>query len=119
MAEELTAAQLAELTADLLAGRSSLQLTMQQSVGAEEVVELDQATQGRLSRMDAMQQQKMAEAQKRRNQLRMKQIAVALDDVAKDDYGWCKRCGEPIGYRRMKARPESVCCVACMTALGG
>ena len=81
------------------------------------VVELDQGAVGRLSRMDAIQQQQMADAQKRRNELRLQQIAVALADF-EDEYGWCKKCGEPIGFARLKARPESPCCVTCMAALG-
>ncbi|MCB9679732.1 MAG: TraR/DksA C4-type zinc finger protein [Alphaproteobacteria bacterium] len=80
-------------------------------------VELDQAAVGRISRVDALQQQQMADAQKRRNELRLKQVAVALQGFEDDEYGACKVCGEPIGYRRLKARPESPACVACMSEL--
>ena len=117
MAEELTEEQREELRQVLLALREELQRTLVVTAEHASVVELDQAAVGRLSRMDAIQQQHMADAQKRRNELRLQQIAVALADE-QDEYGWCKKCGEPIGFKRLKARPESPCCVSCMAELG-
>lgn len=115
--DELTDAQLAELHADLLALRDTLLRTLGTMDEHATTVELDQAAVGRLSRMDAIQQQQMADAQKRRNALRLKQVHVALQTVEEDDYGFCKVCGDPIGYRRLKARPESPACVSCMAEL--
>ena len=117
MAEELTAAQQEELLSDLHSLQTQLHKTLAALTEQAAVVELDQGAVGRLSRMDAIQQQHMADAQKRRNELRLQQIAVALADV-EDEYGWCKKCGEPIGFARLKARPESPCCVSCMAELG-
>lgn len=119
MSDELTEAQIQEFRADLLMLKTNLLESDAVAKGHAGVVELDQGAVGRLSRIDAIQQQKMAEAQGRRNELRLKQIDVALNTLAADDYGWCKKCGEPIGYRRLKARPESPCCVACTQELGG
>ena len=34
-----------------------------------------------------------------------------------DEYGDCKVCGEPIGFARLRARPESPACVSCMAKL--
>ena len=119
MSEELTDAQRDELRADLIALRDALLQTSQTTADHAQTVELDQAAVGRISRIDAIQQQAMATAQKQRNELRLKQIAVALGTFADDAYGDCKRCGEPIGYRRLKARPESPCCVPCMAEIGG
>ncbi len=115
--DELTDTQLAELHADLLALRETLQRTLGTMGDHAGTVELDQAAVGRISRVDALQQQQMAGAQKRRNELRLKQVHVALQTYADDDYGFCKVCGEPIGYKRLKARPESPACVTCMAEL--
>lgn len=112
--EELTDAQRDELRGDLIRLQAELRTTSETTSQHAETVELDQAAVGRLSRIDAMQQQKMAEAQHRRNQLRLKQLAVALMAFNDDEYGDCKVCGEPIGYGRLKARPESPACVPCM-----
>jgi DnaK suppressor protein len=118
MSDELTDGQIVELKGDLLVLKANLIQSDEVAKGLAGVVELDQGAVGRLSRIDAIQQQKMAEAQRRRNELRLKQIAVALKTLADEDYGWCKKCGEPIGYRRLKARPESPCCVPCTAELG-
>lgn len=117
MAEELTEAERAELHAQLLALRAELQAVLRTTDDLAATVELDQAAVGRVSRIDAIQQQQMAEAQKRRNALRLKQVAVALGAFDDDSYGDCKVCGEPIGVRRLRARPESPACVPCMAGL--
>jgi len=117
MADDLTDDQREELHERLLQLRRELQATLRTTGEHAQTVELDQASVGRLSRMDAIQQQQMADAQKRRNELRLKQIAVALATFDDDAYGDCKVCGEPIGYRRLAARPESPACVACMAEL--
>lgn len=115
--DELTEAQHAELVADLRALLVALRTSAQENAALTETVHLDQAAMGRVSRVDAMQAQKMAEAGARRNELRMKQVIVALKAVDDDAFGDCKVCGEPIGYGRLKARPESPACVGCMAAL--
>jgi len=115
--DELTEAQLTELHQRLLTLQAELQKTLSTMADHAGTVHLDQAAVGRISRVDAMQQQQMAGAQKRRNELRLKQIAVALRTFDEDEYGDCKVCGEPIGYGRLSARPESPACVACMAEL--
>lgn len=76
-------------------------------------VELDQTQVGRLSRMDAMQQQAMAAAQSRRRISRLKAIEAALKRIDADDYGWCDECGEEIPIGRLKLDPCAMRCVAC------
>lgn len=76
-------------------------------------VELDQTQVGRLSRMDAMQQQAMAAAQSRRRAARLKAIEAALRRMDEDDYGWCDGCGEEIPVGRLNLDPCAVRCVEC------
>jgi len=75
-------------------------------------VDLD-APMGRLSRMDAMQQQSMAKANRETAKRRLQQIEAALLRFANDDYGECRECEEPIGFARLKASPESLFCRNC------
>jgi DnaK suppressor protein len=82
-----------------------------------DIVELDQSRVGRLSRMDAMQQQQMASAGKRRQQYQLLQISQALKKITENDYGYCIECGEEIAYARLQIRPESELCVACQNQL--
>ena len=114
--DELTDDQIAALRQRLHALRA--ELTASLTDARTETVELSSA-QGRVSRVDALQQQQMALAEKRRNEARLGQIAAALRRIDEDDYGWCTRCGEPIGLKRLSVRPEGALCLACTRALGG
>lgn len=117
--EALTEAQLDELSAALRQLRSELRTVVADEAGLAGTVTLDQAAMGRVSRNDALQQQEMAKAGRRRAELRLERIKAALDRVAEGEYGDCPDCGEPIGYRRLRAMPETVFCVSCLEARGG
>ncbi|EKF75339.1 hypothetical protein A11A3_03244 [Alcanivorax hongdengensis A-11-3] len=43
----------------------------------------------------------------------LKKIEKALDQVDKDDYGFCTACGVEIGIRRLEARPTAELCIDC------
>jgi len=110
--EFLTEEQGAELKKCLLQKRLDLQKQLASSVDAAGTVELDQPI-GRLSRMDAMQQQQMAKASRRIAEQRLLQIDAALTRMAGGDYGICVECEEEIDLARLQARPESPFCVDC------
>lgn len=112
-AEALSDAQIEELTRDLSALREHLDRELAAAGAQAKPVELDQSKVGRLSRIDAIQQQSMALEERRRRQVRRQQVTGALAAVEDGTYGDCRSCGEPIGYRRLKARPESPFCVPC------
>jgi DnaK suppressor protein len=116
MAEELTAVQSSELHGVLLALQTELKATLAGASDRTQIVDLDQEI-GRLSRMDALQQQSMAVAEEARHKLRLKGVQRALLAIEDQTYGVCRRCEEPIDYRRLKARPESPCCVPCLQSV--
>lgn len=76
-------------------------------------VELDQAMQGRLSRMDALQQREMALATQRRREIELNRIEAALKRLDEDDYGYCVSCDENIAPGRLKSDPSEPLCVDC------
>ena len=80
---------------------------------ARDTVALDQQSVGRLSRMDAMQQQAMAEAQERTRQLDLQRIEQALRRIRDEDYGYCIHCDEEIPDARLAIDPMAECCVNC------
>lgn len=47
----------------------------------------------------------------------IKDINIALDRIEKGSYGVCKYCGEPIGKKRMVARPVASSCIECKTRI--
>ena len=77
-------------------------------------VELDQSKVGRLSRMDALQAQQMAQETTRRRQLQLQKIATALRRMEAGEYGYCFSCGDEIGEARLKFDPASTRCIECM-----
>ena len=76
-------------------------------------VELDQQSVGRLSRMDAMQVQAMAQAVDVRRQGRLGRIEAALRRLEAGDYGFCLECGEEIPPKRLAIDPTVALCVDC------
>lgn len=47
----------------------------------------------------------------------LKDVKQALDSIAKNKYGICKYCKQPIDEKRLKARPTSSACISCKTKL--
>jgi DnaK suppressor protein len=83
---------------------------------AEQVVELDQARVGRLSRMDAMQAQAMSLETGRRRRQQIVEIDAALERIGNGDYGECLECGEIINPKRLGANPAATLCIGCAEA---
>ena len=42
-------------------------------------------------------------------------IAVSLEQIKQDDYGYCHSCGIEIGVKRLEARPTATHCIDCKT----
>jgi len=78
-------------------------------------VELDQTMVGRLSRMDAMQQQQMALASERRRHQELQKIEQAFKRIEEDDYGYCIKCDEEIAEKTPGIRPTILTCITCAT----
>lgn len=84
-----------------------------QTTADRQPVVLDQQSVGRLSRMDALQGQAMAQAMQSRRNGRTRAIDAALERLSGEDFGWCEDCGEYIGTRRLDLDPTILRCVAC------
>ena len=78
-------------------------------------VKLDQTSVGRLSRMDAMQGQAMAEEVKRRRGQELLRIRSALERITgyDEEYGYCVKCGGSINEERLVFDPSIVLCKKC------
>ena len=76
-------------------------------------VVLDQSSVGRLSRMDAMQQQAMANATRQNRATEMQAIKNALLRLEEGEYGYCDDCGEDIPAKRLELSPTAIKCVGC------
>lgn len=76
-------------------------------------VELDQQSIGRLSRMDALQGQAMAQETERRRKAELHRIEQALQRIESGDYGYCTICDEPVAKKRLELDPAIQTCVDC------
>ncbi len=110
-APELTPAQLAELRDDLERLEAELSEQIERGRAGAATVDLDEPI-GRLSRIDAMAQQKVAQAGQAAARRRLDKVRAALRRMDDDEYGVCLRTGECIGYARLKAQPEATLSLA-------
>ncbi len=101
-AEKLLRTRLAELDREDSANADS-----------RDTVELQQDSVGRLSRMDALQQQAMAQATERRRQAERLRIIAALERIEQGEWGYCLSCGEEIAEQRLQHDPAVPRCVKC------
>lgn len=83
------------------------------SAESRRTVTLDQQSVGRLSRMDAIQGQEMAQAAERRRTARANQIKTALLRIEEGEFGVCVECGEYIAEGRLRVDPTVATCVDC------
>lgn len=104
---------LATLKSDLLDRKADLVRLEIISTASRAPVELDQTTQGRLSRQDALIQQEMAKETDRRRKIDEQRIDAALKRMETDDYGYCVTCDEEISEARLKLDPALATCIDC------
>jgi DnaK suppressor protein len=110
--EALTPAELATLRDALDALEVELREQLAATEDGAKPVDLGEPI-GRLSRMEAMQQQSMTQANRSAAQRRLQQVSAAKQRVEREEYGDCAECGEPIGVKRLVVRPEAPLCIGC------
>ena len=108
--------QIAEIR-DLLEERKQ-QLESQLTDGdtATKPVTLDQQSVGRVSRIDAIQQQQMAIANQQQSSQLLQRVELALRRIDTGEYGYCQRCDDAIAFARLQAQPWTSLCLECQSA---
>ena len=114
--EPLSAQQVESLGERLLSTRDSLQQQLADEGEQTQPVALDQQSIGRVSRVDAIQQQQVAVAGRQQLTLTLRQVMTALARIESGDYGYCTRCDEPSGFQRLNAQPQAPLCLRCQSA---
>ena len=97
---------------ELVRLREELSGTVDSTAVGAKPVDLEEPI-GRISRVDAMQQQKMVAENRQAAQQRRRQVEAALSRVEEGEYGECLGCGEEIDPRRLEAHPDAALCVEC------
>lgn len=114
MPPPLTATESRSLQTALEQLRAELGSAVDASAASAAPVDLD-APIGRVSRIDAIQQQSMVQAARMAAKRRLQQVEAALRRHAEDDYGDCLECGNEVGVERLTARPEAPLCLPCQS----
>ena len=104
---------LAAMSERLLTRRAERRALSDSARDSRKPVELDQSKVGRLSRMDAMQDQAMAQESERRRKGELLRIGAALERITSDDYGYCVSCDEDIAQARLDLDPAVATCINC------
>jgi DnaK suppressor protein len=100
----------------LLAARDAILAGAESRNASSATVVLDQSSVGRLSRMDALQQQAMAQNSRQRAEQELRRIEAALARCGIGSYGYCASCEEPIDPRRLEFDPAAPLCIGCAEA---
>lgn len=96
----------------LLTRKEELKETLSSMKESSRPVDLNDPI-GRLSRMDAIQQQQMALNAKKQLEVNLQLIDAALERLEKGEYGYCLKCEEEIDQKRLQAKPEAAFCTKC------
>jgi len=75
--------------------------------------EIDQSTVGRLSRIEALQNQGLADNLRDRERTQRDEVLQALDRISDGSFGYCVGCQAPIQFERLLVFPETRTCSEC------
>jgi DnaK suppressor protein len=103
-----------ELVAKLRLRRIATQEAIDSIEASTRPVELDQTTQGRLSRIDAISQQQMSRASRFLLNTELIGIDAALKREEKGKFGLCVRCELDIEIERLRADASVPFCMDCL-----
>jgi DnaK suppressor protein len=106
-------AQLIEFRQRIEALLAELQDEDTRGQSGQATVELDQQAVGRLSRMDALQNQAMAKAGHARRHAQRTRLRAALARIDEGEFGYCEDCGDEIDLGRLELDPAATRCISC------
>jgi DnaK suppressor protein len=113
--ESITESQISNLRLQLTSQQQALQIQLVESDDASKPVTLDQQSVGRVSRIDAIQQQQMASANRDQTIALLQEVDAALKRIESNEYGLCQMCDEPIALLRLQAQPHTANCIVCQS----
>lgn len=108
----LTEEQLKTFHERLLQARESIAGLLDQTANDSKPVDMSLPI-GRLTRIDAIQMQGMAQMNRHQLTIREKQVEAALEAFKRGEYGVCRHCKGAISFERLDVLPESPFCVDC------
>lgn len=110
-AAHITPEQSEQLRQELL--RTLARLQRSAKTNGHGAAELDQTCVGRLSRIEALQNQGLTQGLKERERIQLAQVVDALQRMEDGSYGTCVSCRTPIPFERLLVFPETRTCTPC------
>ena len=95
-----TTEQIESFSQRLSAAKDAIQALLTQTKDDSRPVDLELPI-GRLTRIDAIQMQAMAQMNRHQLDIRRQQVDVAMAALSAGNYGLCRSCKEPIGLERL------------------
>lgn len=108
----LTSEQIEEIRLELERTLVRLERSMKTN-GNGRPAEIDQGAVGRLSRIEAIQNQGFTRDLHDRERLQLERVIAALRRIEAGSYGTCTGCREPIRFERLLVFPETPTCNSC------
>lgn len=95
---------------------SKIEIIKKEIIELEELIKpipLD-ASIGRVSRMDAINNKTINEASLREKKKILQRLEKALDNSCSRDFGLCSKCGKEVPFGRLEYMPHTTRCVQCV-----
>ncbi len=112
-APAITPAQIQQIRSELLRTLARIERSLKTSTSGSRPENLDQTCIGRLSRIEALQNQGLIQSLKERERIQLEQVVDALSRIEQGIYGICTACRTPIQSERLLVFPETRTCTPC------
>jgi DnaK suppressor protein len=109
----ITPEQVEQLRQELLRTLSRLERSVKKNGVGNGAADLDQTCVGRLSRIEALQNQGLTDGLRERERIQFEQVLDALCRLESGAYGTCLTCNTPVSYERLTIFPETPTCALC------
>ena len=109
----LTTDQVVQLRGELQRTLSRIERSMKTSGNGSQPREIDQSAVGRLSRIEAIQNQGLTRNLHDRERVQLAEIMAALERLESGCYGVCDTCRTVIRFERLIVFPEARTCGGC------
>lgn len=108
----LDASQLRSFHQRLLSAKADTEALLVQTANDSKPVDMELPI-GRLTRIDAIQMQGMAQMNRHQLEIRLRQIDASLMAFDNGTFGICRHCKEPVSPGRLEVLPETPFCLEC------
>ena len=81
------------------------------------LVESDESLPDLVDRASSLIDRSLSQSMCDRQNVRIRMIEEALEDIKNGEYGICRHCGDDIAVKRLKANPIARHCINCKSAM--